>query len=76
MEWAFSDGLFRSCSRGLLKVCHTYSAMMKLGTVISDLKKIQKLNESRRTLLEFCIFSQKHFFTGSQQILLYQEIQI
>ena len=38
----------------LSKICHTYPAMMKLGTVILYLKKIQKINESRDTTLEFC----------------------
>ena len=70
------DGLFRGCSRmGLLpKTCHTYPTMMKLGTVILYPRKIQKIYESRDTLLEFCWH--QHFFTGNQQILLYQEIQI
>ena len=36
------------------KICHTYPAMMKLGTVISYPKKIQKIYESRDTPLEFC----------------------
>ena len=47
---------------------------MKLSTVISYLKKIQKIYELRDTPLEFCWH--QHFFTGNQQILLYQEIQI
>ena len=38
----------------LPKICHTYPTIMKLGTVIPYLKKIQKLYESRDTLLEFC----------------------
>ena len=38
----------------LPKTCHTYPTMMKLGTVIPYLKKIQKLYESRDTPLEFC----------------------
>ena len=54
----------------LPKIIHTYSTMMKLGTVIPYLKKIQKLYESRNTPLELCSF------TGNQQILLHQEIQI
>ena len=33
----------------LPKICHTYPAMMKLGTVIPYLKKIQKIYESRDT---------------------------
>ena len=38
----------------LLKLCHTYRTMMKLGTVIPYLKKIQKIYESRDTPPEFC----------------------
>ena len=34
--------------------CHTSPIMMKLGTVIPYLKKIQKLYELRDTPLEFC----------------------
>ena len=48
------------------KICHTYPTMLKLGTVIPDLKKI--------TPSDFCWH--QHFFTENQQILLYQEIQI
>ena len=44
------DGHFRGCSRmtgggkkaPLPKICHIYPTMMKLGTVIPYLKKIQK----------------------------------
>ena len=39
------DGLFRGCSRmrpPLLKICHTYPTMMKLGTVIPYPKKSKK----------------------------------
>ena len=50
------DGPFRDCSwigggqKGPLpKICHTYPAMMKLGTVIPYLKKIQKIYKSRDT---------------------------
>ena len=38
----------------LPKICHTYPTMMKLGTVIPYLKKIQKIYESRDTPPEFC----------------------
>ena len=38
----------------LPKICHTYPAMMKLGTIIPYLKKFQELYESRETPLEFC----------------------
>ena len=48
--------------------------MIKLGTVIPCLKKIQKIYESRDTSLEFCWY--EHFFNGNRQILLYYKIQI
>ena len=38
----------------LPNICHAYPAMMKRGTVISYLKKIQKIYESRDTPPEFC----------------------
>ena len=59
--------------RPLPKICHTYPTMMNLDTVISYLKKFQKLYESHDTPLGFCWH--QHFFTGNQQIFLYQEIQ-
>ena len=45
------DGTFRGCSRmkrtkktsPLSKICHTYPTMVKLGTVIPYVKKIQKI---------------------------------
>ena len=50
------DGHFRGWSliggakRPLLpKICHTYPTMMKLGTVIPYLKKIEKIYEPRDT---------------------------
>ena len=58
----------------LPKIYHTCPTMMKLGTVILYLKKIQKVYESRDTPLEFC--QRQHFFNRNQQILFYQEIQI
>ena len=57
----------------LPKICHTYPTMIKLGTVIPYLKKIQKIYESCDTSPEF--WWHQHFFTENQQILLYQEIQ-
>ena len=58
----------------LPKICHTYPAMMKLGTVIPYLRRICKIYESRDNPLEFCWH--QHFYIENQQILLYQEIQI
>ena len=58
----------------LPKICDTYLAIMKLGTVIPYLRRIQKIYESRDTPPEFCW--NQCFFTGNQQILLYQEIQM
>ena len=58
------DVLFQGCSqmrgRGggkkvtLPEIYHTHPTMMKLGTVIPYQKKIQKIYESRDTLLDFC----------------------
>ena len=61
----------------LPKICHIilqYPTMMKIDTTIPYLKKIQKMYKSRDTSLEFCCH--QHFFTGDQQFLLYQEIQV
>ena len=38
----------------LPKISHTYPTMMKLGTIIPYLKRIQKVYESRDTLPDFC----------------------
>ena len=57
----------------LPEICHTYPTMMKLGTVIPHLKKIQKfINHVTHPLSSADIT----IFTGNQQLLLYQEIQI
>ena len=56
------DGHFWGCSRmggeakrhPFPKICHTYPTIMKLGTVIPYLKKIQKIYESRDTHPDFC----------------------
>ena len=58
----------------LPKMSYTYLAMMKLGTVIPYLKKIQKIYYMREAAVEF--YGHQQFFTGNWQILLYQEIQI
>ena len=58
----------------LPKICPLYPAIMKLGTVIPYLKKIQKIYESHHAPLDFCWH--QFFFTKNQQILLHQEIQI
>ena len=81
--YPIQDGLFGGSSRmmggGVLfgphpKICHIYPTMMKLGTVIPYLRRIQKIHKSREASLEFCWY--QHFFTGNWQILLHQEIQI
>ena len=52
--------------RSLLpKICHTHSAMVKLGTVISYINKIQKAYQPRDTLLAFCWH--QHFFNGPSE---------
>ena len=38
----------------LRKICYAYSTMIKLGTVIPYLKKLQKIYESREEPLKFC----------------------
>ena len=58
----------------LSKICQTYPTLMKLGTVIPYLRKIQKVHKSRDTPLEF--YWHQQFFTGNQEFLLYQEIQV
>ena len=68
------EGVLQKGTPPLSKICHTYSTMMKLGTVIPCLKNFQKLYESPDTPFEFCWH--QHFLAGNQQILLYQEIQI
>ena len=58
----------------LTKIKYAYLTMMKLGTAILYPKKIQEIFKSRDTPLEFCLY--QYFFTGNQQLLLYQEMQI
>ena len=65
----FRMGLFRAAhgwgERLLLpKICHTYPTMMKLGTLLLYLKKIQKTYKSRDKLLEFC-WHQQFFYWKS-----------
>ena len=55
----------------LHKICHTYPTMMKLGTVIPYLQKIEKIYKSSDTHPE--LYWHQHFFTGNQQILLHEE---
>ena len=58
----------------LPKICWTYPTMLKLGTVNTLANEDQKRYGSRNTRLKFCWNQQ--FFTGNQQILVYQKIQI
>ena len=58
----------------LPKIYHTYPTMMKPGTVIPYLRKTETIYKSRDIPLEFCW--DQHFFTGNQQILLHQQIQL
>ena len=58
----------------LPKICHIYPAMMKLGTITLYLKKVQKLFDHLAYPLSSADIN--IFFTGNQQILLYQEIHI
>ena len=45
-------GVAKNPSPPLPKICHTYPAIMKLGTVTPYLKKIQKIYELRDTHFE------------------------
>ena len=47
-------GTGRGKKAPLPKICHKYPKMMKRGTVIPYLKKIQKIYESHDTSLEIC----------------------
>ena len=49
--WGGGEGLFGPLPP---KIRHTYPSMIKLGTVIPYLTKIQKMYKSRDTSLEFC----------------------
>ena len=71
--WAFL-GFFGATHRWrgvkkvpLPKICHTYPAMMKLGTVTPYLRKIQKIYKSSDTPYELCL--QQHLLFGNQQLL-------
>ena len=57
----------------LPKICHTYRTMMKLGSCTLPKEDPKNIWITWHTL-EFCWY--QHFFTGNQQIFLYQEIQI
>ena len=61
--------------KGILsKIGHTNSIMMKVGTAISCLRKIQTIYKSRDTSLDFRLH--QLFLTRNWQLLLYQKIQI
>ena len=64
----FRMGFFRAAQKAPLpKICHTYPAMMKLGTVTPYLRKIQKIYKSSDTPYELCL--QQHLLFGNQQLL-------
>ena len=67
--------VFDPIKEGLFCAAHRWGeqkglAMMKLGTAIPYLKKIQEICELRDTPYEFCW--QQRFFNGNLQILLYE----
>ena len=64
----------RSKKTSVSKICRTNVTIIKLGTAIPYLKKIQNIYKSCDTLFEFCWHQQ--FSMGNQPILLYQERQI
>ena len=75
-------GLFQGCSRiGVSKkapphpkIYHIFSYNNETWHNYTLPKEFQKMYESRDRLLEFCWH--QHFFTGNQQLLSYQKIQI
>ena len=52
------------------KICHTYPATMKGGTVIPHAKKIQKVYESRDTLLGLCSLGYAFFHRKSANFVI------
>ena len=52
--WRGGEGGGGAKKTPLPNICHTYPAIMKLGTVTTYLKKIQKIYKSRDKPLEFC----------------------
>ena len=63
------NGLFQGCptdgevgkKASLPKICHIYPTMVKLGTVIPYLKKLQKLYESHDTPQAFFLLEISKF---------------
>ena len=51
--WGVGGGGAWAKGPSLSKICHTYPTLMKLGTAIPYLKKMQKIHESHDALLEF-----------------------
>ena len=49
-----AHGLGEAKKAPLPKICRTYPTMLKLGTIIPYLNKIQKIYESRDSPFEFC----------------------
>ena len=77
----FRKGLFRVVHwwRGAKrppfpKICHTCTTMMKLGTVLPYLKKIQKLKKSCDTLHEFCWY--QHFLPQVCNFIIWRNTDI
>ena len=68
-----AHGWGRSKKAPLPKISHTLSTMMKLGSYTLP-KENPKIYKSHDTSLEICWF--QHLFTGNEQLLLYQEIQL
>ena len=75
-------GLFQGCLRiegskkapPHPKICDIFSYNNETWDDYTLLNEFQKMYKSRDRLLEFCWH--QHFFTGNQQLLSYQEIQI
>ena len=53
--WEGEGGGGGGCKKApLSKICQIYSTLMKLSTVMTYLKKIQRIHDSRNKPFEFC----------------------
>ena len=69
----FTMDIFGAAQKGppLAKICHTYPTMMKLGTIMPYIKKIQKMYESREIPLTFSPEIRKFFYSKKYRYRLH-----
>ena len=74
-QWLENNNILALCRMGFFRAGHGFvGEEAKRLLLYLTPKKIQNLFESRDTPLDLCWH--QNIFTGNQQILLYQEIQI